>query len=324
MAKTKLIVTGSGGFILSNFVRHVLKDNSKYEIISIDNCKNKSVLNTIYSNKGHKLHVGDVADSHFIDVIFELEKPDYVIHGAACSFVDHSLQDPNEFVRSNVLGTQVIINACLKHKVKKLVQVSTDEVYGHLISEKDASWKEDAPLNPRNAYSATKASAELLVRAAGETHGLKYNITRSCNNYGPRQPRRNLIPVIIANILDGKSVPIYGKGEQIRDWIHVQDHCSALLHVLENAPDNETYNVASNQEFSNIEVFHEICNAFKTHYNVDAHNLLTFVKDRPGHDFRYSVDSTKLKQLGWSPTWKFKDGIVQTLHWYNQNKWFIK
>jgi dTDP-glucose 4,6-dehydratase len=320
MSKTKLLVTGSGGFIFSNFVRYVLKNSKSYEIVSIDKCLLPQTINTLYSNKSHKFYIGDIADKHFVNTIFEIERPDFVINGAASSFVDDAIKDATDFIYNNIMGTQVIIDACLKWKVNKLLQISTDETLGQLTDENAPSWTEDAPLNPRNAYSASKASAELLVRAASETHGLKYNITRSCNNYGPRQPRRNLIPVIIANIIEKKPVPIYGQGMQIRDWIHVQDNCSAILKVLESAPDNETYNISAKQEFTNIEVFHEITKAMGQGYD-----LLTFVEDRKGHDFRYSIDNKKILELGWKPEWKFKsEGIQHTVDWMTANYWWLE
>jgi dTDP-glucose 4,6-dehydratase len=317
--KKKILCTGSGGFIFSNFVRYALKNNSNYSIASIDRCDDKNILNTIYSNKGHEFYIGDISNSHFVNVIFEIEKPDYVIHGAAKSFVDDSISGAGEFVNSNVLGTQVIIDACLKYNVKKMVYISTDEVYGQLKSEDEASWSESCDINPRNPYSATKASGELLVKAAGETHGLNYNITRSCNNYGPRQPRRNLIPVIISNIIEKKEVPIFGSGMQVRDWIHVQDNCQAILDVLEKGEDRNIYNISAKQEFTNVEVFQEVCNVLGGGYD-----LLKHVKDRPGHDFRYSINNDKIKDLGWAPTFKFKEGINHTVNWYKNNLWFVK
>ncbi len=319
MSKTKLLVTGGAGFIFSNFVRHVLKNyGDKYQIINVDRFSHKS-LNSIYRNKGHIVHIGDVADPHFIDMVFTLEQPDYVVHAAAESFVDLSIDKATSFVHSNVLGTQVIIDACVKHKVKKLLYVSTDEAYGHLTSEEDKPWDETAVLAPRNPYAATKVAGELLVKAAANTHGLQYNITRSSNNYGPKQPVRNLIPVIVNNILNDKKVPIYGQGMQIRDWIHVQDNCSALLRVLEEAPNGEIYNVSSKQELKNIEVFQEICNLLGR-----GHDLIEFVKDRPGHDFRYSITNDKIKELGWFPTFKFKAGLAHTVEWYVKNKNFLR
>jgi dTDP-glucose 4,6-dehydratase len=229
------------------------------------------------------------------------------------------LTDPNAFVSSNVLGTQVIINACLKHQVQKLIYVSTDEVYGHLTNEGDPSWKEDAPLNPRNPYSATKAAGELLVKAANQSHGLIYNITRSANNYGPRQTQEKLIPKTIKCILDGSKIPVYGQGLQMREWIHVADNCDGILTVLEKGKDNETYNISSNQEMHNIELVQKLCNIMEK-----GHDLISFVDDRPGHDFRYSVDNTKIKELGWKPSYKFKDGIANTVEWYLSNQWFLK
>jgi len=319
MSKTKLLVTGGAGFIFSNFVRHVLKNyGDQYQVISVDRFSRKS-LNSIYRNKGHIVHIGDVADPHFIDMVFTLEQPDFVVHGAAESFVDHSIDEALKFVHSNVMGTQVIVDACVKHNIKKLIYISTDEVYGQLTSEDDAPWDESATLAPRNPYSATKAAGEFLVTSAGNTHGLCYNITRSCNNYGPKQPVRNLIPVIINNILNEKPVPIYGQGMQVRDWIHVQDNCSAILHVLNHGVQGEIYNISAKQELKNIEVFQEICNVLGRGYN-----LSEFVKDRPGHDFRYSITNDKIKSLGWSPTFKFKNGIAHTVDWYVKNKNFMR
>lgn len=322
--KKKILVTGSGGFIFSNFIRKVLKENNEYNIASIDKVTTSGVLNTIYSNKGHTFYIGDVIDSHFINVIFEIEKPDIVIHGAAESFVDYSIKDASKFITTNALGTQVMVDAAIKWGVKRFIYISTDECYGQLKSEDEPSWDENSKLNPRNPYSASKASGELLVKAANETHGLQYNITRSCNNYGPRQPRRNLIPVIISNILEGLDVPIYGQGIQVRDWIHVQDNCDAILHILKHAPPNETYNISARQEYTNIEIFHEICNVLEQDHNIKGHHLLKFVEDRKGHDFRYSITNDKLLKLGWKPKWNFKNGIRMTSSWYLNNRWFVK
>ena len=319
MSKIKLLCTGSAGFIFSNFVRYVIKNYKEYDIASIDKCLLPKALNTLYSNQRQKFHIGDVADKHFVNIIFELEKPDIVVHGAASSFVDHSIEDATDFIHNNVFGTQVIIDACLKHNVKRLIYTSTDEVMGQLTGADDPPWDETAPLQPRNPYSASKGAGELLIRAAHETHGLQYNITRSCNNYGPRQPVRNLIPRIIANIVFEKPVPIYGQGMQMRDWIHVQDNCAALVKIIQDAPPNETYNISAKQEYTNIEVFHEICNAIGR-----GHELLSYVEDRKGHDFRYAVDNNKIFQLGWEPIFKFKAGLQHTVDWYLNNIWFMR
>lgn len=313
----KVLCTGSSGFIFSNFVRKATFEKSDYNLVSIDACKEPNALNNIYMNRGHVFHIGNITDRQFIDVIFELERPDIVIHGAAESFVDSAIKDASNFVQSNVAGTQILLDASVKWGVEKFIYISTDEVYGQLSSESEISWKEDASLAPRNPYAATKAAGEFLVKAANVTHGLRYNITRSCNNYGPRQQIRNFIPKSIVSILKNEKMPIYGKGTQLREWIHVEDNCKAILKILKDGVDNETYNISSGHEFSNIEVFHEICNILGR-----GNELIQFVNDRPGHDFRYSVDSSKLRNIGWKPDNKFKNGLYNTVSWYEKNPWF--
>jgi len=322
----KVLVTGSCGFIFSNFVRKAIYDQNQkkpqdreYKFSSLDRVT-ANALNSMYWNKNHDFHVADIRDQHVVDVIFQLEQPDIVIHGAAESFVDSSLKDPNSFVTSNVLGTQVIINACLKHKVERLIYISTDEVYGQLTSESEGAWTEDSPLNPRNPYSASKAAGELMVKAAHQTHGLIYNITRSSNNYGPRQLPEKLVPKAIKCILEGQKIPIYGQGQQIRDWTYVADNCTAIMTILDRGKPNETYNISANQEFTNIETINLVCNAMGR-----GHELISFIPDpRGGHDFRYAIDTTKIRELGWKPTYKFKDGIKDTVQWYLDNQWFLK
>jgi dTDP-glucose 4,6-dehydratase len=317
--KKKVLVTGSGGFILGNFIRRVFHTKSPYNMVSLDRVRDSHIMHNIYVNKDHEFYIVDIRDPHMLNVIFQTERPDIVIHGAAESFVDASIKNPSPFITSNVLGTQNIIDICLKTDVKKLVYISTDEVYGHLTSEDDDAWTEESSLNPRNTYSASKAAGELLVRAAHETHGLQYQITRCCNNYGPWQTPEKFIPKIIKNILEGNPVPIYGKGEQIRDWIHVWDKCNALLKIIKDGEINSTYNISAGQEFMNVEVFQNVCNLLGKGYD-----LLKFVEDRPGHDYRYSVDSTKLKNIGWKPQFKFKEGLEQTCQWYVNNQFFLK
>jgi dTDP-glucose 4,6-dehydratase len=315
----KVLITGTCGFIFSNFIRRAIYEKQPYSFVSIDRVNGNA--NALYSHKNHVFHLADLCDQHIIDKIFQFERPDIVIHGAAESFVDYSLENPNAFINSNVLGTQVVINACVKHKVEKLIYISTDEVYGQLTSESDAPWKEDAPLNPRNPYSASKAAGELLVKAAFESHGLIYNITRSSNNYGPRQTAEKLIPKAIKCILHEQKIPIYGQGLQIRDWTHVFDNCAAVMTVLNNGQPNQTYNISANQELPNIEVIQKICNAMGK-----GHDLITHIADPrgKGHDFRYSIDSSKIKELGWKPSYKFKEGIVDTVEWYKINQWMLK
>lgn len=321
----KVLITGTGGFIFSNFVRKAIYDQVKsddrsYKFISVDKVTKTSVLNNIYQNKNHTFYIGDISDPHFINVLFEYERPDVVIHGAAESFVDDSLKDPNKFIQANVLGTQVLVNAAVKWGVEKFIYISTDEVYGQLEKDTDASWTEESPLNPRNPYSASKAAGELVVKAASYSYGLNYNITRSSNNYGPRQTSEKLIPKAIKCILNNEKIPIYGQGLQIRDWTYVADNCNGIMTVLEKGKPNEIYNISANQEFTNIEVIQSICNVMES-----GHSLISFIKDpRQGHDFRYSVDCTKLKTLGWKPSYKFKEGLADTIEWYQKNQWFLK
>lgn len=318
--KKKILVTGSCGFIFGNFLRKAVYEKQPYQLASVDRVSNNN-FNSMYWNKNHIFYVADIRDQHVMDTIFQIEKPDIVLHGAAETFVDYSLSDPNSFVTSNVLGTQIIVNSCVKYKVDKLIYVSTDEVYGQLTSESDSSWTETCSLNPRNPYAATKAAGELLVKAAHESFGLKYNITRSSNNYGPRQTTEKLIPKTIKCILQGKKIPVYGKGLQVRDWTHVYDNCSAIFNIINNGIDNETYNIAANQEFSNIEVIHKICKVIDKGYDLIEHI------DDPrgnGHDFRYSVNPTKIKNLGWKPQFKFNEGIDQCVNWYLMNQWMFK
>jgi|HubBroStandDraft_5_1064220.scaffolds.fasta_scaffold49115_3 dTDP-glucose 4,6-dehydratase len=321
----KVLVTGSCGFIFGNFIRKAIYDQNQkkpqdrlYTFTSID--KMAAVNNSMYWNKNHTFYLADITDAHIIDRIFQFEKPDIVIHGAAETFVDTSLKDANSFVNSNVLGTQVIINSCLKYKTERLIYISTDEVYGQLTNEQEVAWTEESPLAPRNPYAATKAAGELLVKAAHTTHGLIYNITRSSNCYGPRQLPEKLVPKAIKCVLDGQKIPIYGQGLQIRDWTYVADNCTAIMTVLDKGEPNEIYNISANQEFTNIETIQQVCNALGKGWE-----LITHIPDpRPGHDFRYSIDTTKIKNLGWKPSCKFKEGIKDTVQWYTDNQWFLR
>lgn len=319
MHKKKILVTGTGGFIFSNFIRRAIFSKSPYTFVSIDKVQKSNAINNVYTNKNHKFYIGDIADAHFVNVIFEVERPDIVIHAAAESFVDASIANASPFILSNVLGTQIITDACVRWGIERMIYISTDEVYGHLENEDEPSWTEKSPIKPRNPYSASKAAGELLVKAAHETHGLNYNITRSCNNYGPRQATEKFIPKIIQNILSNKKMPVYGQGLQVRDWMHVFDNCDAVLKILSDGELNETYNIAANQEFSNIEVFQEVCNVLGRGYD-----LIEFVPDRPGHDFRYSINASKIKKLDWTPFYKFRDGLSQTVQWYVNNQWLFR
>lgn len=322
MNKKKILLTGTAGFIAGNFVRKAIFDKLPYEFVSVDKITNSNLLNNIFINKSHQFYMNNICDKHFIDLIFQYHKFDYLLHYAASTHVDKSIESANDFIQDNIVGTQNLIDACVKYGVKMLY-FSTDEVYGALQNENDVSWTEESPISPNNPYAASKAAGELLVKAAAKTHKLDYIITRSSNIYGPRQTPDKLIPKVIKCIMENKSIPVFGKGLQIRDWTNVIDNAQAIFKIIENWNSGETYNISANQEFMNIEVIHEICNLMGK-----GHDLITFIEDRKGHDFRYSVDSSKIRKLGWSPSYKFKSGnnsgLSATVEWYKSNHWFLK
>lgn len=325
MDKQTLICTGTCGFIASNLIRKITYEKVPYKVISIDNASKSSGINNIYANKNHKFYLGDITDEHFLNVVFEIEKPDIIVHMAASTAVDESISNPMKFVKDNVVGTQALLNAAVKWKTKLFFYQSTDEVYGQL-GLNDPGWTEDSPLNPRNPYSSSKASGELLVQAAAYSYGLNYIISRSSNNYGPHQTADKLIPKVIKCILENQPIPIYGQGQQIRDWTHVFDNCSAILKMLETfshtpgTGKGEIFNVSANQEFTNVEVVQEICNSLQF-----GHNLMKYITDpRSSHDFRYSLNCQKLKNIGWQPNFKFKNGIKSVVDWYSLNRYILK
>jgi len=320
MDKRRLLITGSAGFIGSNFIRKTIYEKHPYEISSVDKIVNSSMLNNIYQHKLHDFYIADICDQHIMDKIFEYVKPEIVIHMAAESAVDKSIHDPDVFMKSNILGTQNLINLSLKYDVKCFLYQSTDEVYGALSSNEDTAWTEESPLIPKNPYSASKAAGELLIKAAANTHNLPFIIVRSCNNYGPRQTPDKLIPRTIKCLLENKQIPVYGQGLQIRDWLHTQDNCAAILKILRSGKVGETYNISANQEFTNIEVVKMICDIMDKSYDHIDH----ITDPRPGHDFRYSVNSTKLRNMGWLPSYKFKEGLQQTVEWFLMNSFFLK
>ena len=306
----KVLVTGVCGFIFSNFIRKIsANDLNNYCFIGVDKVIEDHNLKNIDSH--YPLYIGDIADEHFMDRVFRIEKPDIVIHGAAESFVDNSIRKALPFIHSNVLGTQIIVDMCLKYNVEKLIYISTDEVYGQLASILDSSWNELSTINPRNPYSASKAAGELIVKAAHETHGLNYIITRCCNNFGPRQPPRNLVPKIITSILNKESIPIHGTGSNIREWIYVDDHCDAIMWLVNHGKLNEIYNIGTGYEYSNLDMVNMICNIIGY-----GQELILHVADRPGHDMRYSVDCSKIKNLGWNCRYTFEQAIIKCVNWY--------
>lgn len=310
----KCLITGSGGFIFSNFIRKAIYEKQPYKFISVDKVTKSSVLNTIYINKDHSFYFGDVADAHFMNVIFEFERPDIVIHGAA------ETEAEKFFITSNISGTQTIIDCCLKWNVEKLIFISDDKVHGQLEKDSDISWSEISPFNPRNKYAASKAAGELLLKAARYSHNLVYNNIRLSNVHGPRQPCRNLIPKAIKCIMNNEKIPLYGNGLQVRDWTHVYDACSAILTVLNTALPNEDYNVSAGQECSNIELLQKICNIMGR-----GHELISFIEEgSTASDFRRSSNNAKIKELGWKPGLKFNDAVSDTVGWFQKNIWALK
>ena len=314
--KKKLLITGSGGFIMSNFIRKSLYEGFPYSVVSIDNVEKTSILNNIYSNKNHQFYIGDVTNSHFLNIIFELEKPDIVLHASAETPNSQSLNNSTKFINSNILSTQNIIDLCIKYKIDRLIYTSTDKIYGSLP---DGSASEEDMPKPENLYAASKLSAEMLIEAAHRNYGLSYNIMRSSNIYGPRQTANKLIPLIIKNILNNQITKIVNQGKQLREWTHVQDNCSAILDILNKGEYNKIYNISSNHEFSTIEIFNEVANLMEK-----GHNLISFEDDNSYHALRYSSNSNKIRNIGWKPSFKFRDGLKHTVSWYLNNQWFLK
>ncbi|MBY0146328.1 dTDP-glucose 4,6-dehydratase [Neobacillus niacini] len=316
----KLLVTGGAGFIGSNFVRYMVNKYPEYTIVNLDlltYAGNLENLKDIENAANYKFVRGDIADREFINGLFKEEKFDYVLNFAAESHVDRSITDPGIFVQTNIQGTLALLDAAKTFGVTKYLQVSTDEVYGTL--GETGYFTEETPLAANSPYSASKAGADMLVRAYHETFGLPVNITRCSNNYGPFHFPEKLIPLMIINALHDKELPIYGDGLNIRDWLHVEDHCQAIDLVLHKGRNGEVYNVGGNNERTNIEIVKTILQ----HLN-KPESLMKFVTDRPGHDRRYAIDATKLRtELGWSPKYNFDTGIDQTINWYlNNREWW--
>lgn len=315
----KILVTGGAGFIGSNFIFYMLKKHSEYEIICLDNLTyagNLETLKDILRNKNFKFIKGDIADASAVENIFAAEKPDIVVNFAAESHVDRSIEDPGIFLKTNILGTQVLMDACRKHGIKRFHQVSTDEVYGDLpLDRPDLLFTEETPIHTSSPYSSSKAGADLLVLAYYRTYGLPVTISRCSNNYGPYQFPEKLIPLMIVKALNNEKLPVYGKGLNVRDWLYVEDHCRAIDLIIHNGKIGEVYNVGGHNEKSNIEIVKTILDILEK-----PHSLISYVEDRKGHDLRYAIDPTKInRELGWLPETKFEDGIVKTVKWYLEN-----
>jgi len=318
MMKKKILVTGGSGFIGGNFVQYMVNKYPEYEIYNLDLLTYAGDLTKhrdIEEKDNYRFIKADIANREEIIPLFTSEKFDYVVHFAAESHVDRSITDPEIFIRTNVLGTQVLLDAAKLVNIKKFVHVSTDEVYGELDFDPNTFFTEDTPLQPNSPYSASKASSDLLVRSYSETYGLPVNITRCSNNYGPYHFPEKLIPLTISRVLNDQKVPVYGDGKNIRDWLHVIDHCSAIDLVLHEGKSGEVYNVGGHNERNNLEVVKTILHALNK-----SEDLIEFVEDRLGHDKRYAINPTKLEELGWKPKYDFETGIAQTIQWYLDNK----
>lgn len=319
----KILVSGGAGFIGSNFIEHLIEDFDGVEIVCIDKLTyagNLINLQTFISSSRIRFLELDISDSVALFNLLEGETFDYIVNFAAESHVDRSISNPDVFVKSNVIGVMNLLELSRKLGVKRFHQVSTDEVYGDLpIHRLDLSFSETSPLKPSSPYSATKASADLLCLAYQRTYGLDVTISRSSNNYGPFQIPEKLIPLVIDKIFSNEEIPVYGSGKNVRDWIFVKDHCIAITNILHKGLSGEIYNVGASNEISNIVLIKKIIKKLNS-----SEELITFVQDRLGHDQRYSVDSSKLHQLGWMPLTDFEEGINTTLDWYQRNSSWLK
>ncbi|MCL2116286.1 MAG: dTDP-glucose 4,6-dehydratase [Methanobrevibacter sp.] len=314
----KILVTGGAGFIGSNFIHYMLGKYPDYEIVNLDAltyCGNLENLKNIEDNPNYHFIKGNINDEKLVDDIIS-NNIEYVINFAAESHVDRSIENPKIFLESNIIGTQNLLEISKKHEIKKYIQISTDEVYGSL--GKTGYFTENTALAPNSPYSASKAGADLLVRAYHETFDLPMNITRCSNNYGPYQFPEKLIPLMINNAINNKELPVYGDGKNIRDWLHVYDHCTAIDLVLHKGKIGEIYNIGGNNEKENIKIVELILK-----YLNKPNSLITYVKDRLGHDRRYAIDSTKIREeLAWTQKYTFEQGIKETIEWYlASDKW---
>ena len=318
--KKTIIVTGGAGFIGSNFIFHMLKKYPDYRIICLDcltYAGNLSTLASVMDNPQFRFVKESITDREAVYRLFEEEKPDMVVNFAAESHVDRSIENPQVFLETNIMGTAVLMDACRKYGIERYHQVSTDEVYGDLpLDRPDLFFTEETPIHTSSPYSSSKAGADLLVLAYHRTYGLPVTISRCSNNYGPYHFPEKLIPLIISRALADEKLPVYGKGENVRDWLHVSDHCEAIDLILHKGRVGEVYNVGGHNERTNLEVVKTILKALDK-----PESLIEFVTDRPGHDLRYAIDPTKLEtELGWKPKYTFETGIKQTIQWYLDNK----
>lgn len=320
----KVLVTGGAGFIATNFMYYMVNKYPEYDFVNLDALTYAGNYNNIKDLEGkpnYKFVKGDITDREFIDKLFEEEKFDWVVNFAAESHVDNSIKNPGIFLTTNILGTQVLMDASRKYGIKRYHQVSTDEVYGDLpLDRPDLLFTEETPIHTSSPYSSSKAGADLLVGAYYRTYGLPITISRCSNNYGPYQFPEKLIPVVISKALNDEPIPVYGKGENVRDWIHVIDHNIGVDLILHKGKVGEVYNLGGHSERTNLDVVKTILKQLGK-----PESLITYVTDRPGHDLRYAIDSTKAeKELGWDRTYTFEKGIEETVNWYINNQEWIE
>ena len=318
-----IVVTGGAGFIGANFVYYLLQNHSEDRVICVDALTyagNLKTLKEAMENPNFRFVKADIADREAVEKLFSEEKPDIIVNFAAESHVDRSIENPEVFLRTNIMGTQVLMDACRKFGIKRYHQVSTDEVYGDLpLDRPDLFFTEETPIHTSSPYSASKAGADLLVLAYARTFKLPVSITRCSNNYGPYHFPEKLIPLMISRALADESLPVYGKGENIRDWLYVEDHCAAIDLVMRKGRESEVYNVGGHNERTNLDVVKTILRELHK-----PESLIRYVTDRPGHDMRYAIDPSKIHQeLGWLPKTAFQDGIRKTIEWYlNHRSWW--
>lgn len=318
-----VIVTGGAGFIGSNFIFHMLEKYENYRIVCLDKLTyagNLSTLKSVAGNKNFRFVKADICDRKAVYELFEQEKPDIVVNFAAESHVDRSIENPGVFLQTNIMGTAVLMDACREYGIKRYHQVSTDEVYGDLpLDRPDLLFTEETPIHTSSPYSSSKAAADLLVLAYYRTYGLPVSISRCSNNYGPYHFPEKLIPLMIANALNDKPLPVYGTGENVRDWLYVEDHCKAIDLIIHGGRVGEVYNIGGHNEMRNIDIVKLILKELNK-----PESLITFVSDRKGHDLRYAIDPAKIhNELGWLPETKFEDGIKKTIRWYlNNREWW--
>ncbi|AKB86155.1 dTDP-glucose 4,6-dehydratase [Methanococcoides methylutens] len=311
----KLLVTGGCGFIGSNFIHYTLEKYPDYEIINLDKLTyagNPENLKDVVDNPNYSFVKVDICDPVIINEV--MKEVDQVVHFAAESHVDRSIEDCSVFVSTNVLGTNNLLQSALANDIKKFIHISTDEVYG---STKEGSFVEEDMLNPSSPYSSSKAGSDLLAMSYYITHGLPVTVTRCTNNFGPYQFPEKLIPFFISRLMEGEKVPVYGTGLNVRDWIYVEDHCSAVDFVLHNGNPGQIYNIGGGNELTNLEITHRLLEAF----GYDE-SMIEYVEDRKGHDFRYSLDCSKLQKMGWNPAYDFDTALEHTISWYKENKWW--